>query len=176
MCAALLTFVCMLRYSEWNAVPIWSLYSSIFMVVRCADLVSGFFGTYNGTLCQSGSGDSSIFAGIFCTNLTFQDRTPSPLPSPILFFSCRLEASARGRWHRAGLLRRRGDYYLGCGRRRPSSIPRRSPCPDRCHFPLASLYTSAPQTPDSIHPQTDASFVPLYIHLTNPQALPGLAP
>ena len=159
MCAALLTFVCMLRYSEWNAVPIWSLYSSIFMVVRCADLVSGFFGTYNGTLCQSGSGDSSIFAGIFCTNLTFQDRTPSPLPSPILFFSCRLEASARGRWHRAGLLRRRGDYYLGCGRRRPSSIPRRSPCPDRCHFPLASLYTSASQTPDSIHSRTDATFL-----------------
>ena len=62
VCAALLTFVCMLRYSEWNAVPIWSLYSSIFIVVRCADpvlyssifivvrwadLVSGFFGTYS---------------------------------------------------------------------------------------------------------------------------------
>ena len=60
---------------------------------------------------------SSILIGIFCTSLTFQDRTPSPLPSPACF-SCRLEASARGRWHRAGLLRRRGDYYLGCGRRR----------------------------------------------------------
>ena len=118
MCAALLTFVCMLRYSEWNAVPIWSLYSSIFMVVRCADLISMFFGTYSGTLRRSGSEDSSVFIGIFCTNLTFQDRTPSPLPSPVLFFSCRLEVSARGRWHRAGLLRRRGDYYLGCGRRR----------------------------------------------------------
>ena len=53
VCATLLTFVCMLRYSEWNVMPIWFLYSSIFMVVR---------------------------------------------------------------W--AGLLRRRGDYYLGCGRRR----------------------------------------------------------
>ena len=62
--------------------------------------------------------DSSVLIGIFYTNLTFQDRTPSPLPSPVLFFSCRLEASARGRWHRAGLLWRRGDYYLGCGRRR----------------------------------------------------------
>ena len=87
VCAALLTFVCMLRYSEWNAVP------------------TSFL-------------DSSVLIGIFCTTLTFQDRTPSPLPSPVLFFSCRLEVSARGGWHRAGLLRRRGDYYLGCGRRR----------------------------------------------------------
>ena len=88
--------------------PISSLYSSILIVVRWADLVSVFFGTYNGTLRQSGSGDSSIFAGIFCTNLAFQDRTPSPLPSPVLFFSCRLEASARGRWYRSGQGLRRG--------------------------------------------------------------------
>ena len=43
VCAALLTFVCMLRYSEWNVVPIWFLDSSIFMVVYCADLVPGFW-------------------------------------------------------------------------------------------------------------------------------------
>ena len=43
--------------------------------------------------------------------------------------------------------------------RSPSSIPRRSPCPDRCHLPLASLYTSASQTPDSIHPRTGATFL-----------------
>ena len=79
--------------------PISSLYSSILIVVRWADLISMFFGTYNGTLRQSGSGDSSVLIGIFCTSLAFQDRTPSPLPSPVLFFSCRLEASARGRWH-----------------------------------------------------------------------------
>ena len=50
-----------------------------------------------------------------------QDRTPRVRFRPLsgfYLFSCRLEASARGRWHRAGLLRRRGDYYLGCGRRR----------------------------------------------------------
>ena len=41
VCAALLTFVCMLRYSEWNVVPIWFLYSSVLMVVCCADLRSG---------------------------------------------------------------------------------------------------------------------------------------
>ena len=55
VCAALLIFVCMLRYSEWNAVPIWSLYSSIFIVVRCADLVPVFFDIYGATLCQSRS-------------------------------------------------------------------------------------------------------------------------
>ena len=73
VCAALLTFVCMLRYSEWTVVPIWFLYSSVLMVVRYADLQSGsgilrylwwfavpicdlvlgFFGTYDGTLCRS---------------------------------------------------------------------------------------------------------------------------
>ena len=30
--------------------------------------------------------DSSVLIGIFCTNLAFQDRTPSPLPSSVLFF------------------------------------------------------------------------------------------
>ena len=112
---------------------ICSLYSSIFMMVRCADLVPVFFDIYGDTLGRSSSCIlrylwwyavpilflySSILIGIFCASLTFQDRTPSPLPSHAPFFSCRLEASARGRWHRAGLLRRRGDYYLGCGRRR----------------------------------------------------------
>ena len=56
VCAALLTFVCMLRYSEWNVVPIWVLYSSIFIVVRYADLGPGFFGTYSSTLGRSGAG------------------------------------------------------------------------------------------------------------------------
>ena len=41
MCAALLTFVCMMRYSEWNFVPIWFLYSSVLMAIRYADLQSG---------------------------------------------------------------------------------------------------------------------------------------
>ena len=41
VCAALLTFVCMLRYSEWNVVSNLFLYSSIFIVVRYADLRSG---------------------------------------------------------------------------------------------------------------------------------------
>ena len=73
VCAALLTFVCMLRYSEWNVVPIWFLYSSVLMVVRWADLRSAiwfwdssvlivvrwadlvpvFFDIYGDTLCRS---------------------------------------------------------------------------------------------------------------------------
>ena len=59
---------CILRYLWWYAVPIWSLYSSIFMMVRCADLalyssifmvirwadpVSVFFDTYRNILYQS---------------------------------------------------------------------------------------------------------------------------
>ena len=39
--------------------------------------------------------------------------------------------------------------------RSPSSIPRRSPCPERCHLPLASLN---------------------HIHLTKPQTYPRLPP
>ena len=54
VCAALLTFVCMLRYWMWNVVPIWFLYSLIFMVQRYADLVPVFFDIYSGTLGRSG--------------------------------------------------------------------------------------------------------------------------
>ena len=85
VCAALLTFVCMLRYPEWDTVPICFLDSSVFIVRRYADTAA---------LSQS------------------QDRTPRvrfrPLPGFYLF-SCRLEVSARGRGYRFGLLRRRGD-------------------------------------------------------------------
>ena len=35
--------------------------------------------------------------------------------------------------------------------RSPSSIPRRSPCPERCHLPLVSL--------DHIPPRSDATFL-----------------
>ena len=69
VCATLLTFVCMLRYSEWNVVPIWFLYSSIFMVVRCADLAPVLFNIYGGTLCRSGFCilDSLMFSLMFAS-------------------------------------------------------------------------------------------------------------
>ena len=44
---------CILRYLWWYAVPIWSLYSSIFMVIRWADPVSVSFDTYRNILYQS---------------------------------------------------------------------------------------------------------------------------
>ena len=44
---------CILRYLWWYAGPIWSLYSSIFMVIRCNDPVSVFFDTYRNILYQS---------------------------------------------------------------------------------------------------------------------------
>ena len=92
------------------------LYAAVLRMERCADLVSVFFGTYSGTLGRSDpcilrylwwyAGPiwpcilrylwwyavpipflySSILIGIFCTSLIFQDRTPSPLPSPSCFF------------------------------------------------------------------------------------------
>ena len=47
--------------------------------------------------------------------------------------------------------------------RSPSSIPRRSPCLERCHLPLAFLYTSTSQNlkniPDCIYSRTNASFL-----------------
>ena len=43
----------MLRYSEWNVVPIWFLYSSVLIVIRCADLIPVFFDTYRNILYQS---------------------------------------------------------------------------------------------------------------------------
>ena len=46
----------MLRYSEWNVVPIWFLYSSVLMVVRCADLIPVFFDIYGGTLSRAAAG------------------------------------------------------------------------------------------------------------------------
>ena len=54
-CVTRLTFFCILRYSEWDAVPIWFLGSSVFIVRRYADLVPGFFDICSGTLCRSSS-------------------------------------------------------------------------------------------------------------------------
>ena len=80
---------------------IWFWDSSVLIVVRCADLFPVFFDIYGDTLYQSGFCIlrylwwyavpipflySSILIGIFCTGLTFQDRTPSPFPSPACFF------------------------------------------------------------------------------------------
>ena len=71
VCTALLTFVCMMRYSEWNVVPIWFLYSSVLIVVRYADLQSGsgilrYLWWYAVTIWFL---DSSIFMMVRCDDL-----------------------------------------------------------------------------------------------------------
>ena len=131
VCGAVLTFVCMLRYPEWDAVPIW---------------VPGFFGIYSGMLYWAGfrilqylqwnviliwfpnssifimsrySNPSSGLFGICAETLRRYSYTPT-IPGRdarvrfrsrpgFYLFSCRLEVSARGRGYRFGLLRRRGD-------------------------------------------------------------------
>ena len=60
--------------------------------------------------------------------------------------------------------------------RSPSSIPRRSPCPERCLLPLASLnhiHLSKPQKHPRLHPLPERCHLPLasldHIHLSKPQ-------
>ena len=67
--------------------------------------------------------------------------------------------------------------------RSPSSIPRRSPCPERCHLPLASLnhiHLSKPQKHPRLHPLPERCLLPLaslnHIPLTKPQTYPRLPP
>ena len=67
--------------------------------------------------------------------------------------------------------------------RSPSSIPRRSPCPERCHLPLASLnhiHLSKPQKHPRLHPLPERCLLPLaslnHIHLSKPQKHPRLHP
>ena len=67
--------------------------------------------------------------------------------------------------------------------RSPSSIPRRSPCPERCHLPLASfdyIRLSKPQINPRLHPLPMRCHLPLaslnHIHLTKPQTYPRLLP
>ena len=67
--------------------------------------------------------------------------------------------------------------------RSPSSIPRRSPCPERCHLPLASfdyIRLSKPQINPRLHPLPERCHLPLaslnHIHLSKPQTYPRLLP
>ena len=67
--------------------------------------------------------------------------------------------------------------------RSPSSIPRWSPCPERCHLPLASLnhiHLSKPQKHPRLHPLPERCLLPLaslnHIHLSKTQKHPRLHP
>ena len=127
------------------------------MVIRCADPVSVFFDTYRNILYQS--------------DISGQDAQSASVPCSVFFLSVgsvsqRKVASGRAAaeegWLLLGLretaLLRQGllsepqassgpAAMLLAVSRSPSSIPRRSPCPDRCLLPLASLYTSNKKAP-----------------------------
>ena len=67
--------------------------------------------------------------------------------------------------------------------RSPSSIPRWSPCPERCHLPLASLnhiHLSKTQKHPRLHPLPERCLLPLaslnHIHLSKTQKHPRLHP
>ena len=109
VCGAVLTFVCMLRYSEWNAVPIWFLDSSVFIVRRCADLIPRFFCIYSGTL----------YWYSYTSTIPGQDA-PRPLPSPARILSFFLPAGSVSQRERISVraVAEEGWYNLGCGRGR----------------------------------------------------------
>ena len=162
MCAALLTFVCMLRYSEWNVMPIWFLYSSIFIVVRCADLVSGFSDIYSGTLSRSRfwilrylqwytasiwfRGFFGIYRNIlYRSNISGQDAQSASVTCSVFFLSAgsvsqRKVASPSPSTHKTSTASTTASTP---GPMPPSSgVPLSIPHTDRFHLSLASLYIS----------------------------------
>ena len=139
-CVTRLTFVCMLRYSEWDAVPIW---------------VPGFFGIYSGMLYWAGFRilqylqwnviliwfpNSSIFImnryanpssglfGISAKTLRRYSYTPTipgqdaprPLPSParVLSFFLSVGNISQREGISVRAVAEEGWYNLGCGRGR----------------------------------------------------------
>ena len=91
---------------------------------------------------------SSILIGIFCTSLTFQDRPPSPLPSPACFF---LSVGSVSQRKVASL----NHIHLS----KPQNHPRLHPSPERYHLPLASLdhiHLTKPQTYPRLPPTLKA--------------------
>ncbi len=141
----------MLRYPEWDTVPICFLDSSVFIVRRYADTA---------TLPQS------------------QDRTPAsasvPAPAFIFFpagWKCQPEGEDIGSGccgggviqlrSRERALLRQGQLFEPTASSGPaamllaisrnlSCIPRRSPCPGRYPLPLASLFLSTLTDPSCI--------------------------
>ena len=139
-CVTRLTFVCMLRYSEWGAVPIW---------------VPGFFGTYSGMVYWAGfrilqylqwnviliwfpnssifimsrySNPSSGLFDIYAETLRRYSYTPTipgqdaprPLPSPARVLSFFLSAGSVSQRERISVraVAEEGWYNLGPGRGR----------------------------------------------------------
>ena len=175
LCRSAIWFCRILQYLWWYAVPIWLWILPIFMMECCADLrpVPVFFDIYSDTLCRS----VSVFFVLTRYSVpvtTFQDRTPSP-PYP-MFFSCRLETSARGKVASGRAAAERVITAPGCGETalcgrvcclsrskfnpatqcfpEPNSIPDRSlpgPMPPSSGVPGPHPPTK-PQKPHRLHP------------------------
>ena len=132
--------------------PIWFLYSSIFIVVCCANLISGSFGTYRNILYQSGiSGQdaqsASVTCSVFFPSVGSVSQRKVASGRAAAEEGCLLLGLRETALLRQGLLSEPKASFgpaamLLAVSRSPSSIPRRSPCPDRCHLPLASLSPS----------------------------------
>ena len=117
--------------------------------VRYAGRISGFFGTYRNILYQSDiSGQDAQSASVTCSVFFLSAGSVSQRKV------ASGRAAAEEGWLLLGLretaLLRQGllsepeassdpAAMLLAVSRSPSSIPRRSPCPERCHLPLASL-------------------------------------
>ena len=137
---------CILRCLQWYTSPIWS---------------RGFFGTYRNILYQSGiSGQDAQSASVTCSVFFLSAGSVSQRKvasgRAAAEEGCLLLGLRETALLRQGLL---SEPKASSGpaamllavSRSPSSIPRRSPCPDRYHLPLASLV--------HIHPRTDSTFL-----------------
>ena len=109
---------CILRYLWCYARPIWSLYSSIFMVIHWADLVPVFFDTYRNILYRS--------------DISEQDAQSASIPA-CFFLS-------------VGSVSQRKVASPSPSTPQKPPPPTASPT-DQFHLPLASLYTSNKKAP-----------------------------
>ena len=138
---------CILRCLQWYTSPIWS---------------RGFFGTYRNILYQSGiSGQDAQSASVTCS--VFFLSAGSVSQRKVASGRAAVEEGRLLLGLRETALLRRGllsepeassgpAAMLLAVSRSPSSIPRRSPCPDRCHLLLASPSPSTPAKPQQ-HPR-----------------------
>ena len=178
MCAALLTFVCMLRYSEWNVVPIWFLYSSVLMVVRCADLAPVLFNVYDGTLCRSTIWfwDSSVLMVVYCANLApvlfniyggTLCRSGFWIPRYLWWYAVPIWFLDSGFFDVSLMFSLMfasvpySGFFLSAGSVSQRKVSLDHIPPDQCHLPLASLsiLLTKPQKHPRLHPPSDTTFL-----------------
>ena len=107
------------------------------MVIRCANLVPVFFDTYRNILYQS--------------DISGQDAQSASIPPHV--FSCRLEASARGRWHPSTTSTSQNLKNT------PDCIHSRSDATFLWRPSTTSTSQNLKNIPDCIHSRSDATFL-----------------